>query len=293
MASLPQLGVPLGLLLGTGVVSLVAGPGFLEWGWRVPFLLSAVLIVVGLWVRLSVLESPAFSKVIEQKAISTMPVVDVLKKQWADVLKAMFVRTAEQAPFYIFTSFVLVYTTNTLKLQRSDVLLYVMIAAALGLITVPLAGHLSDRFGRRLVYGVGTVLTGAFAFPYFALLDTRIGIVVALAIVISLFFHDILYGPQAALISESFGTEVRYSGAGLGYQLASVTAGGPAPLIAAAILAGTGSTTGISWYIIACAVVTLIALSLMRPRSAEADARFDQASENVPAGTPKDVNPPG
>lgn len=293
MASWPQMGVPLGLLLGTGVVSLVAGPGFLEWGWRVPFLLSAVLIVVGLWVRLSVLESPAFSKVIEQKAISTMPVVDVLKKQWADVLKAMFVRTAEQAPFYIFTSFVLVYTTNTLKLQRSDVLLYVMIAAALGLITVPLAGHLSDRFGRRLVYGVGTVLTGAFAFPYFALLDTRIGIVVALAIVISLFFHDILYGPQAALISESFGTEVRYSGAGLGYQLASVTAGGPAPLIAAAILAGTGSTTGISWYIIACAVVTLIALSLMRPRSAEADARFDQASENVPAGTPKDVNPPG
>ncbi len=292
MASWPQMGVPLGLLLGTGVVSLVAGPGFLEWGWRVPFLLSAVLIVVGLWVRLSVLESPAFAKVIEHKAIATMPVVEVFRKQWADVLKAMFVRTAEQAPFYLFTSFVLVYTTNTLKLQRADVLLYVMLGAAIGLVSVPLFGYLSDRFGRRLVYGTGAVLTGVFAFPYYALLDSRAGAVVALAIVLSLLFHDIMYGPQAALISESFGTEVRYSGAGLGYQLASVTAGGPAPLIATAILSSTGSTAGISWYIIGCVVVTLVALVLMRPRAAEADERFDHASEDVPATTPKDVRPP-
>jgi MFS family permease len=291
MASWPQMGVPLGLLLGTGVVSLVAGPGFLEWGWRVPFLLSAVLIVVGLWVRLSVLESPAFARVIEEKAISTMPVVEVFRKQWADVLKAMFVRTAEQAPFYLFTSFVLVYTTNTLKLQRTDVLLYVMLGAALGLVSVPLFGYLSDRFGRRLVYGTGAVLVGLFAFPYYALLDSRVGAVVALAIVLSLLFHDIMYGPQAALISESFGTEVRYSGAGLGYQLASVTAGGPAPLIATAILSGTGSTVGISWYIIGCVVVTLVALVLMRPRPAELDERFDLASEGVPADTSKDVRP--
>ncbi|MGI5129725.1 MFS transporter [Pseudonocardia sp. CA-107938] len=282
MASWPQMGVPLGLLLGTGVVSLMAGPGFLEWGWRVPFLLSAVLIGVGLWVRLSVLESPAFTRVIEQKAIATMPVVDVFRKQWADVLKAMFVRTGEQAPFYLFTSFVLVYTTSTLKLQRVDVLLYLMLAAGLGLVSVPLFGYLSDRFGRRLVYGAGAVLTGLFAFPYYALLDTKVGGLIALAMVLSLLFHDMMYGPQAALISESFGTEVRYSGAGLGYQLASVIAGGPAPLIATAILGGTKSTTGISWYIIGCVVVTLIALALMRPRPAELDAHFDQASEGVP-----------
>jgi MFS family permease len=292
MASWPQMGVPLGLLLGTGVVSFVAGPGFLEWGWRVPFLLSAVLIVIGLWVRLSVLESPAFARVIEEKAIATMPVVEVLRKQWRDVLKAMFVRTAEQAPFYLFTSFVLVYTTTTLKLQRADVLLYVMLGAAIGLVSVPLFGYLSDRFGRRLVYGTGAVLVGLFAFPYYALLDSRVGAVVALAIVLSLLFHDVMYGPQAALISESFGTEVRYSGAGLGYQLASVTAGGPAPLIATAILSGTGSTAGISWYIIGCVVVTLVALALMRPRPAELDERFDHASDAVPVGTPKDVRPP-
>ncbi len=282
MASWPQMGVPLGLLLGTGVVSLVAGPSFLEWGWRIPFLLSAVLILVGLYVRLSVVESPAFSQVLKQGATAKRPVVDVLRTQWRDILKAMFVRTAEQAPFYLFTSFVLVYTTTTLKLPRAEVLAYVMIGAAIGLVSVPTFGYLSDRYGRRLVYGAGAVLTGVYAFPYFALLDTRSGPLVALAIVVSLVFHDMMYGPQAALISESFGTEVRYSGAGLGYQLASVTAGGPAPLIAATILASTKSTTGISWYIIICVVITLVALATMHPRPPEADARFDHASEATP-----------
>jgi MFS family permease len=284
MASWPQMGVPLGLLLGTGVVSLVAGPSFLDWGWRIPFLLSAVLIGVGLWVRLSVMESPAFSQVLKQGATAKLPVVDVLRTQWRDVIKAMFVRTAEQAPFYIFTSFVLVYATTTLKLPRAQILVYVMMGAALGLISVPLFGYLSDRYGRRLVYGAGVVLTGAFAFPYYGLLNTRSGVLVALAIVVSLIFHDVMYGPQAALISESFGTAVRYSGAGLGYQLASVTAGGPAPLIAATILAETKSTTGISWYIIICAVISLIALAFMRPRPPEADEQFDHASDAAPGG---------
>jgi MFS family permease len=284
MASWPQMGVPLGLLLGTGVVSLVAGPSFLEWAWRIPFLLSAVLIGVGLWVRLSVLESPAFSQVLKQGATAKAPVLDVLRTQWRDVVKAMFVRTAEQAPFYIFTSFVLVYTTTTLKLPRSQILVYVMVGAALGLISVPLFGYLSDRYGRRLVYGAGVVLTGLFAFPYYGLLNTRSGVLVLLAVVVSLIFHDMMYGPQAALISESFGTTVRYSGAGLGYQLASVTAGGPAPLIAATILAKTKSTTGISWYIIICAVISLIALAFMRPRPPEADEQFDHASDGAPGG---------
>jgi MFS family permease len=230
------------------------------------------------------MESPAFSQVLKQGATAKLPVVDVLRTQWRDVIKAMFVRTAEQAPFYIFTSFVLVYATTTLKLPRSQVLVYVMLGAALGLISVPLFGYLSDRYGRRLVYGAGVVLTGAFAFPYYGLLNTRSGVLVALAIVVSLIFHDVMYGPQAALISESFGTAVRYSGAGLGYQLASVTAGGPAPLIAATILAETKSTTGISWYIIICAVISLIALAFMRPRPPEADEQFDHASDAAPGG---------
>ncbi|MBO0851454.1 MAG: MFS transporter, partial [Pseudonocardia sp.] len=142
-----------------------------------------------------------------------------------------------------------------------------------GLISIPVFGYLSDRFGRRLVYGIGIVGTALFAFPYFLLLDTKVGGLVLLAIVLSLVFHDLQYGPQAALIAESFGTNLRYSGAGMGYQLASVIAGGPAPLIAAWILEATGSSTGISWYIVGCAVVAFIALLLM-PDRAEVERRL-------------------
>jgi MFS family permease len=278
MASWPQVGVPLGLASGTAVIYFFAGPGFLEGGWRVPFIASIILIGVGLWVRLSVLESPAFAQIKTSGKVAKLPLAETLKTQWRDVLKAMFVRTAEQAPFYIFTSFVLVYGTKTLGLPNKQILLYLIIAASLGLVSVPFFGWLSDKLGRRTVYGAGVVLTGIYAFPYFALLNAS-GLTVLLGIVLGLIFHDMMYGPQAALISESFGTGIRYTGAGLGYQLASITAGGPAPLIATAILAGTASTVGISWYIIGCCVVSLVALLLMHPRPPEAD-EADAASED-------------
>jgi metabolite-proton symporter len=275
-ASWPQLGVPFGLLLSTGVVGLMnawTGPSFLTWGWRIPFLLSAVLIAIGLYVRLRVLESPEFERAKVEQVVVKQPFVEVWRQQWRDILVSAFVRLAEQAPFYLFTTFVLTYVTQQLKLARGEVLNYTMVAAALGLISIPVFGYLSDRFGRRLIYGIGVVLTAAFAFPYFLLLDTKIGGLVLLAIVLSLVFHDIQYGPQAALIAETFGTNLRYSGAGMGYQLASVIAGGPAPLIAAWILNATGSSTGVSWYIVGCAVVAFIALLLM-PNRAEVERRL-------------------
>jgi MFS family permease len=278
MAAWPQTGVPIGLALGTAVVYFFAGPEFLEWGWRVPFLASVVLIGIGLWVRLTVLESPAFAQVKSTGKVVKLPLTETLRTQWRDVVKALLVRTAEQAPFYLFTSFVLVYGTQQLKLQRADLLLYLILAACIGIVSVPFFGWLSDRLGRRIVYGAGVVLTGLYAFPYFALLDTRVGGLVLLGMILGLVFHDMMYGPQAALISESFGTGIRYTGAGLGYQLASITAGGPAPLIATAILAGTGGTTWISIYIIICALVSLAALLTMHPRPPEAD-EFDDASE--------------
>jgi MFS family permease len=163
----------------------------------------------------------------------------------------------------------LTYGTKQLGLNRDGLLDDILIAATIGLISVPVFGHLSDRFGRRRVYGTGIVLTGLFAFPYFGLLDTKQSGFILLAIVVSLIFHDMQYGPQAALIAESFGTNLRYSGAGLGYQLASVIAGGPAPLIATKILQSTGSSTGISWYVIGCCVLGLGALLLMPRRSRE------------------------
>ncbi|MDT7749099.1 MAG: hypothetical protein QOD96_2761 [Pseudonocardiales bacterium] len=273
-ASWPQFGVPMGLLLSTGIVGLMSawtGPAFLTWGWRVPFLLSVVLIGVGLYVRLRVLESPEFERAKATNTVVKQPVWEVIRLQWRDILVAAFVRLSEQAPFYLFITFVLTYTTKQLKLERGDVLNYTLVAAAVGLVSIPLFGYLSDRIGRRLMYGIGIVGTGLFAFPYFALLNSKVGPLVLLAIVLSLVFHDMQYGPQAALIAETFGTNVRYSGAGLGYQLASVIAGGPAPLIAAWILKETGSSTGISWYIVICCVIAMLALLLMPNRAKVAE----------------------
>ncbi|MGY1641404.1 MFS transporter [Geodermatophilus sp. SYSU D00703] len=269
MASLPQLGVPIGLLLSTGAVKVMnawVGPdAFDAWGWRVPFLASVVLIAIGLYVRLKVLETPHFARVREQQALVRQPVWEVIKTQPRAILCSALVRMAEQAPFYLFITFVLTYGTEELGLERGTLLNDTLVAAVVGFITVPLFGHLSDLYGRRLVYGIGVVAIGLYAFPYYGLLNTRNAGLVLLAIVLSLVLHDIMYGPQAALISETFGTGVRYSGAGLGYQLASIIAGGPAPLIAAAILAATGSSTWISVYIVGCAVVSMVGLLLLPP----------------------------
>ncbi len=279
MASFPQLGVPIGLLLSTGMIKLmtsVLSPAdFDSWGWRVPFLVSFVLVLIGLYVRLRVMESPQFTEVKKSEAVVRQPFVQVLKEHPMEILTSAFVRLSEQAPFYLFITFVLTYGTSVLKIPRGDLLNDTLIAAGIGLVSVPLFGHLSDLFGRRLVYGVGIVCTALYAFPYFGLLDTKSSGLVLLAIVLSLIFHDIQYGPQAALIAESFGTNLRYSGAGIGYQLASVIAGGPAPLIAAAILEKTKSSTGISWYIVGCSVVAFGALILM-PRT---QLRAEEAAE--------------
>jgi metabolite-proton symporter len=291
MASWPQMGVPLGLLASTGMVrwmTSATGGDFESWGWRIPFLASAVLIAIGLYVRLRVVESPDFSAVKNARAVVRMPGWEVLRHQWREVLTAAFVRLSEQAPFYLFITFVLAYGTEHLGLARSDLLDDTLVAAAVGLVSIPLFGHLSDRIGRRLVYGIGIACVAAFAFPYFALLNTGSSGLVLLAIVLSLVFHDVQYGPQAALIAEGFGTQVRYSGAGLGYQLASVIAGGPAPLIAAAILEDTGSSIGISIYMVGCCVLSFVALLLI-PRRADSDLTVGkparQETEERPAGT--------
>jgi MFS family permease len=286
MASWPQLGVPLGLLLSTGVVRLMTswtGDNFGDWGWRIPFLLSAVLVGVGLYVRLRVLESPEFSAVRERAALVAQPLLEVVRRQWPTILSSAFIRMSEQAPFYLFTSFVLTYGTTHLGLVRNDLLNDVLIAATIGLVTVPLFGFLSDRYGRRPVYGLGILGTAVFAFPYFGLLNTKTAGLALVAIVVSLIFHDMQYGPQAALIAERFGPSVRYSGAGLGYQLASVIAGGPAPLIATRILEKTGSSTGIAWYIVGCCVVSAAALLLMPSRSAAAPELPDRQPTPSPA----------
>jgi MFS family permease len=259
MASWPQLGVPLGLLASTGMVKWMSGAtgsNFDNWGWRIPFLVSGVLVGVGLYVRLRVMESPDFIAAKKQEVVHKLPVWEVIKTQPREILTSAFVRMSEQAPFYLFITFVLTYGTTKAGFSKDQLLNDTLVAAAIGLVSVPFFGFLSDIIGRRLMYGLGI-----------GLLNTQHAGMALLAIVISLVAHDMQYGPQAALIAENFGTNQRYSGAGLGYQLASVIAGGPAPLIAAHILEDTNSSIGISWYIVGCCVVSMAALILMPKKS--------------------------
>ncbi len=297
VASFPQMGVPIGLILGNGallVFSNLTGSAFLQWGWRIPFLLSFILVAVGLYIRLGVMETPLFRKLVAEKRVEPRPFTTVVRRNWREILLAMFVRTSEQAPFYIFTAFVLVYGTEQLKQGKNFMLFCVFFAACLSLLTIPLAGMASDRFGRRPVYMVGVILIGAAAFPYFALLNTGVAALMVIAVMGSLIPHDIQYGPQAALIAESFTGRLRYSGASMGYQLASLTAGGPAPLIATKLLAVYHSSAPIALYIVGCSVVSLVALLFMKERSqVDHTVEYDAQPGGLSAGSPTMAVPAG
>jgi metabolite-proton symporter len=266
VASWPQFGVPAGLFLANLAVlafSAYAGDQFDTWGWRIPFALSIVLVGVGLWIRLGILETPVFRKLVENNRIEKAPIVEVIKKQPAEIILSAFVRMAEQAPFYIFTAFIFAYAVGTLKMSRDFILFAVMAAAVVSFVSIPLSGHISDQIGRRKMYIIGAVTVGVFGFPYFAMVDSAVPWLVFAAIVLSLIPHDMQYGPQAALIAEAFTPRLRYSGSSLGYQLASVIAGGPAPLIATWLYAETKSGYAIAIYIAACAVVSVVAAAMM------------------------------
>jgi metabolite-proton symporter len=260
--SWPQMGVPAGLLLSTAVFAQFARlpeEQFLSWGWRVPFLLSIVLVAVGLIIRLHILETPAFSRVKANRAAVRHPILEVLRTHPREVLLAMGARIAENGAFYIYTVFVLVYGTQKAGLARQDVLNGILIAAGGAFLAIPLFGAISDRVGRRPVYLFGAVVTALFAYPLFVLLDTGSTPLVWFALTFALVFaHSPMYGPQAAFLAELFGTRVRYSGASLGSQLASVIAGGLSPFIATALLPnGRGALAA---YIIAMAIVTIVAV---------------------------------
>ena len=267
IASWPQFGVPCGLFLANLAVlafSHMSGDQFLSWGWRIPFALSIILVAVGLYIRLGILETPVFSRLQETRRIERTPILGVIRHYPKEIMLSAFARMAEQAPFYIFTAFIFSYAVGTLKVPRDFVLTAVLTASVLSFVTIPLFGHISDRIGRKRTYLIGAVLTGIFGFIYFALLNTGMPALIFLAIVLSLVPHDIMYGPQAALIAELFPGRLRYSGASLGYQLASVIAGGPAPLIATWLFAVYGSAYAIALYILACAALSIIATALMR-----------------------------
>jgi MFS family permease len=286
-ASWPQMGVPVGLILSTIIVNIVqstSGVGFLATNgvlagaWRIPFYVSALLIIIGLYVRLSIMETPLFEQVKANNRKAASPFLDAFRHSTPEILLSAGARFVEQAPFYLFTTFVITYGVEKMGFDRTLVLNAITIAAVVELFTIPLFASLSDRFNRRVWYLIGCVLMVVFAFPYFLLMNSGSAGLFILAVVLSLaLFHAWVYGPQAALIAERFGTRTRYSGASLGYQLAAPFAGGLAPIIALLLLngkttlsalglpkvvvnIGSGSWQAVSVYIIVLGVISFLSV---------------------------------
>ncbi|MFF7236828.1 MFS transporter [Streptomyces collinus] len=294
-ASWPQTGAPAGQLLATGVLSLLTAvlsdDAFGAWGWRIPFLLSGLLVMVGLWIRLSVDESPVFKEALErsesrrrQGEEEKLPLVAVLRHHWRDVLVAMGARMAENISYYVITAFILVYATTSAGVSKQTALNAVLIGSAVHFAVIPAWGALSDRIGRRPVYLFGAAGIGLWMFPFFALVDTGSFGYLLLAVTVGLVLHGAMYAPQAAFFAEMFATRMRYSGASIGAQFASVAAGAPAPLIATALLADYDSSTPIALYVIAAAVLTLIAVGVAR-ETRHRDLAEVTAEDGAQAGT--------
>lgn len=272
--SFVQAGVPAGNLIAAAVLWILQitldDAAFESWGWRVAFLLSAVLVIIGLFVRLSVEESPVFAaaqqEMIRRKTENALPLLEAVKHYPREILLAMGMRMAENISYYIWTVISISYLTDFLDVDGSVGTRAVLIGSAVTLVYIPLIGLLSDRYGRRPFYLVGAVGVGLFSFVFFDMLDSGSSGVVILAVVIGLLFHGMMYSPQAALFSELFGTSVRYSGASVGYQLASPIAGGIAPIVAIALLGDVDSPnhTAVGVYMAIASVISVVAVLLAR-----------------------------
>jgi MFS transporter, MHS family, shikimate and dehydroshikimate transport protein len=273
LASWPQVGVPLGLLVSTGVFAYVRGlmpeQDFLAWGWRVPFLLSGVLIAAGLLIRLRILETPLFQELQRTNQIARAPVTETLLRHWREVLLAAGVRLSENSCFYLFSAYVLSYGTTVLQVNELVLLTAVNVAAAVEIFTIPLFGILSDYWSRKAVYTGGCLFLIAFALPYYALLELRDPVWIILATVLALAGgHAVLYSVQASLIPELFGTRLRYTGASIGYQLAAPIAGGLSPVLAVWLVRTfPGQFWLLALYIIVISVVSLVCVQLLAETS--------------------------
>ncbi len=283
-ASWPQVGVPIGLLLANGVLSLMAAitseSAFLSWGWRVPFLLSGALVVVGLWIRLTIAESPLFREVEVKETKARAPIVDVLRNYPKQVLLAIGARVGVDVAFYTFVLFITTYVATYLELPRHYALNAVLIAAACQVLLIPWFGQLSDRFGRRPVYIFGAVGAAIWVFIFFPMADTGRFALIALATVIALFVHAAMYGPQAAFIAEMFPTKVRYSGASMGYQLAGILGGALAPIISVALLDRYDTSLAVSVYVLIVLAITT-ACVIAAPETSRIDLHADPADQRA------------
>ncbi|HDR2701693.1 TPA: MHS family MFS transporter [Enterobacter roggenkampii] len=263
--SIPQAGVTIGMLMATFIVSLMtlfSEEDFLSWGWRIPFLLSSVLVLLGLWIRKDIDETPDFQKVKASGQVAKTPLRDTLKHHWREVLIAAGLKVVETAPFYIFSTFVVSYATSTLTYQKSQALEAVTLGALVATIMIPLMGLLSDKVGRQRMYAISVFVLGLFIVPWFMLLNTGTTWGIVLATVIA---FGVLWAPVTAVLgtlcSEIFSANVRYTGITLGYQLGAALAGGTAPLIATGLLAKyDGDWVPVAWYLAVTVTISLIAI---------------------------------
>jgi metabolite-proton symporter len=283
--SIPQMGVTIGMFMGTialWLMTMLPEESFITWGWRVPFILSALLVVFGLWIRKGIDETPEFKKVQESGEIPKLPIVDTLKYHWREVLIAIGAKVVETAPFYIFSTFVVSYATTNLEFTRTNTLTAVMIATVVTTILIPVMGNLSDKVGRKKLYVTGTVAMALFAFPYFWMLQQGS---VALLIIATVIGLGIIWAPITAVLgtmfSEIFDAKIRYTGISLGYQIGAALAGGTAPLVATALLVRfDNSYIPVAIYIIFTALISLVAIWAVKDRSRQQLDQIVEAKES-------------
>jgi metabolite-proton symporter len=283
--SIPQMGVTIGMLLGTlalSIMTLLPNDAFMTWGWRIPFLLSALLVIFGLWIRKGIDETPSFKKAQEAGEIAQIPFVETIRTHWKEVLIAIGAKVVETAPFYIFGTFIVSYATTQLGYSRTITLTAVTIATIITSILIPVMGSLSDKIGRKKLYVGGTILMGLYAFPYFWLIHQNSAILLIIATIIGL---GIIWAPITAVLgtmfSEIFKSNVRYTGISLGYQIGAAVAGGTAPLVATALLAAyNNSYVPVALYIILTSIISLIAVAAIRDRKNEELDKEDAILKN-------------
>src|SRR5580658_7574873 len=266
ISSWPQFGAPAGLTLANIAVlvfSYLSGDQFNVWGWRIPFLISIIMVGIGMWIRLGISETPVFRRILDEERIERVPVIEVLKRQWRQVILAALLRLPEQGPGFIVGTFIFTYATTVLGQTRNFVLMGVITQTTLGFLWVICAGALSDKIGRKNMYMIGAASMGVFGFVYFAMLNTGVPWIIFVAIAISLVPVMTQYGPEAALIAESFSPRLRYSGTSIGYQLASLIAGGPSPIVSTWLFATYHSSLPIAIYILLMAIVGIGATAML------------------------------
>jgi MFS family permease len=277
MTSFPQMGSPLGLILANSALATMASvqdeAAFLAWGWRVPFLGSLILVGIGLYIRIGILESPVFANIKARGKIVRAPIKVVLKDNWREVALTTLLRTGQLAPYYITTTFILAYGTEVLGLSRAMLLNCVSIRAVAALMVIPVAGFLSDQFGRKRIIAVGCVGTGLWMFALFGLMNTTVVGLIILGLVVDGIFQDLQYGPQAAVIAENFPASRRYTGSGLGYHLAAITAGGPAPIAASYLFETFQTSMAIAAFGLSTTLISLATLPALRNRAGALDDR--------------------